>query len=41
MLLQHMVSACPHDIYLTTLAKTTPFYEKAGFSLLQPPNIPR
>ncbi|WIA41925.1 hypothetical protein OEZ86_009238 [Tetradesmus obliquus] len=40
-LMQHIVSACPHDIYLTTLAKTTPFYQKAGFRLLQPADIPK
>lgn len=40
-LLQHVVSNCPHDIYLTTLARTTPFYHKAGFNLLQPADIPK
>jgi hypothetical protein len=41
MLLQHMVSDCPHDIYLTTLAKTTPFYQNAGFMVLPPAGIPK
>jgi GNAT superfamily N-acetyltransferase len=40
-LLQHVVSDCPHDIYLTTLARTTRFYHKAGFNLLQPSDIPK
>jgi hypothetical protein len=39
--MQHIVSACPHDIYLTTLARTTPFYQKAGFNLLKPADIPK
>ncbi|KAF6259950.1 hypothetical protein COO60DRAFT_1700592 [Scenedesmus sp. NREL 46B-D3] len=41
LLLQHLVSDCTHDIYLTTLAKTTPFYHKAGLNVLPPADIPK
>lgn len=39
-LLKHVVGGSSADIYLTTLRRTIPFYESAGFRLLQASEVP-
>lgn len=39
-LLRHVVGGSSAAIYLTTLRKTIPFYEAAGFRLLQASEVP-
>ena len=39
-LLRHVVGGSSAGIYLTTLCKTIPFYEAAGFRLLQASEVP-
>jgi N-acetylglutamate synthase-like GNAT family acetyltransferase len=39
-LLQHIVGGTSANVYLTTLRKTIPFYEAAGFKLLQASEVP-
>lgn len=40
--MQHVVqgASADADIYLTTLRKTIPFYQPAGFKLLQAAEVP-
>lgn len=39
-LLKHVVEGSSDDLYLTTLRRTIPFYEAAGFKLLQASEVP-
>lgn len=39
-LMKHIVQGSTANIYLTTLRKTIPFYEAAGFKLLQASEVP-
>jgi hypothetical protein len=38
--MKHIVQGSSANIYLTTLRKTIPFYEAAGFKLLQASDVP-
>lgn len=39
-LMKHIVEGSSANIYLTTLRKTIPFYEAAGFRLLEASEVP-